>query len=437
MDIHLDLQQQQSLSQSQIQSLQILSFDLIELNQFLHDEYLENPLLDYTETVPGITKSENIRPYADSVLPSDMDSQGTNNISQAEGMSVKQYLLQQLDSASYSKYKWKLIHYLIDCLDDNGYFLFTPEEISGHTGADITAITECLSILRYLEPAGIFSSDLTQCLVSQLDDTKDDFELLKLIISKHLEDVAAGRISAISRALSLSTADVRKYIDRIRMLNPKPLSGFVPGKEHYIIPDIIYSKEAGDLSVALNDSWVANYHLNDYYLQLLKTTADPELLSYFEGKLARIQFIFSCIEQRRKTLLSIAGEILKEQEAFFNLGKDLRPMTMSSLSEKLGIHPSTISRAMKGKYIQYPKGTLLCKELFSTPVISDGNNDSLSQLNIKEIIKGLIDSENKKKPYSDQSLLNLLKAQGISISRRAVTKYRLELGIANSVERKE
>lgn len=438
MDINLTLRQHQGLSQSQIQSLNILSFDSIELHQFLRDEYLENPMLDHTETFPEITSSEALHRYS-AVLPVyDTGSRDTADIPKLEDTAVKQYLLQQIDSSEYDRFEWKLISYLIDCLDDNGYFCFTPEEIAEQTGAGTSAVTKCLALLRSLEPAGIFTSCLTDCLISQLDGRSADYEIMKTIISCHLEDIAAGKISSVSRSLSLSTAAVRKYIDRIRMLNPRPLSGFVPGKEQYIIPDIIFTKEAEQWNIVLNDSWTANYHLNDYYVKMLKTTADPELRAYFEGKLARIQSIFSSIEQRRKTLLSISNEILREQELFFCSGEMLHPMTMSSLARRLNIHLSTFSRAVKGKYIQFPKGTILCKDLFRSPAVSNNENEtSYSQSDIQSLIKQLINGENKKRPYSDQTLVKLLKDQGISISRRAAANYRLKAGIPGSTERKE
>lgn len=436
-DMNLTLQQQQSLSQSQIQSLRILSFDSMELNRFLRDEYLANPLLDYTETYPDITKTEPITSYTNLSSYNGNSSLNTLDISPLEDTSIKQYLLQQLDLTQYSKSKQHMIYYLIDCLDDNGYFRFTVEEIAQETGVDVSIIYDCLDLLKTLEPVGIFSFDLKDCLISQIDETTDNFEMMKEMISHHLEDIASGKISSISRALGISTAEVRKCIDRIRLLNPKPLSGFLPGKEEYIIPDIIFTKEDKDWTITLNDRWTANYHLNDYYVKMLKSTSDPELLHYFEGKLKSVQFIFSCIEQRRKTLLSIAETILNEQKEFFSGTGALHPMTMSSLSEKLRIHPSTFSRAIKGKYIQYPGGSVLCKGLFAAAVSSAEGDSSVSQSDIKSLIRVLIEKENKSKPYSDQTIVKLLKEQNISISRRAVTKYRLELGIGSSVERKE
>lgn len=420
-----------------MQSLAILSFDSVELDQFLRDEYLENPLLDYTETVPGITRQETLQSYKNTSSSFDNSSRETMDLPRLDDTSVKQYLLQQLDITQYSKLQWSLMQYLIDCLDDQGYFQFSPEEIAQHTGADVPTIKNCLEDLKCLEPSGIFSSNLTDCLISQLDKSSEDFDILQAIISDHLEDMASGKISSISRSLGLSTADVRKAIDRIRMLSPRPLLGFLPNREQYVIPDIIFTKNEDGWNIALNDGWTANYHLNDHYVKMLKTTSDPELLAYFEGKLSHIQLIFSCIEQRQKTILSIAKELLKEQEDFFNMTGKLRPMTMTALSERLKIHPSTLSRAVKGKYIQYPGGTILCKSLFTTAVAAANGDSCVSQSDVKSIIKELIDGEDPSKPYSDQAIVRLLKAKDIELSRRAVTKYRLELGIGSSVERKE
>lgn len=437
MDINLTLQQHQSLSQSQIQSLKMLSLDSLELNRYLRDEYLENPLLDYKETVPDIVRSERISSFTNVSSCNSNRSFDTLDTTKPDGISIRDYITQQLDLTQYSKTKQKLICYLIDCLDEYGYFQFTPQEISRETGVDILLVRECLAELKALEPAGIFASDLRDCLISQLDSSSPDFENMKAIILNHLEDMAAGKVSSISRSLGLSTAEARKCMDRIQLLNPRPLSGLLPGKEEYVIPDIIFSKENGQWQITLNDDWVANYHLNDYYIKMLEETSDPELLKYFEGKLKSVQLIFSCIEQRRKTLLAIAEAILKEQEEFFNCSGKLQPMTMAALSDKLEIHPSTFSRAIKGKYIQYPGGSVLCKSLFNTAVSSNDIDVSVSQSDIKSIIQEMIAAENKSRPLSDQAIVKLLEKRNISISRRAVTKYRLELRIGSSTERKE
>lgn len=437
MDINLFLQQQQHLSQAQIQSLGILSFDNIELNQFLREEYLENPLLDYSETFPNIAKSEAIKSYSNIFCSDNYNVNDISDITQTEETSIKQQLLSQLDIKRYSKHEWALIQYLIDCLDSNGFFTFSASEIASHIGVEVDVVENCLKTLRTLEPAGIFSNNLASYLIFQLDKASPDYSILKRLISCHLDNIASGKISTISRDLNLSTSETRKYIDRICLLNPRPLSGFSSNREKYIIPDIIITKDLDNWDISLNDNWIANYHLNDHYLKMLETTNDPELLAYFEEKLSHIQFIFSCIEQRRKTLLSIAEEIVQQQKSFFSSNGPLAPMTMTSIAEKLELHPSTLSRAIKGKYLQYPGGTILCKDLFNSAFSSaPADEESLSQSAVKEMIKKLILSENKRNPYSDQTLVKLLSKNNITISRRTVTKYRETLGIKSSVDRK-
>ena len=438
MQIDLKLQQKQTLSHSQIQALHVLAFDAMELDQFLHDEYLENPLLDYTEKTPAITDhytgpvtflSDSSGSIKDTPSPA---------ASQPGQDDIYEFLLSQLDISKYNKYEWNLIKYLIDCLDDNGYFSFSTEDICAHIGADRNILEKCLEDLRHLEPAGIFSSDLPSCLISQLDPADDGFEPMRSMILDHMEDIATGRISSISRNLKLPTAQVRKYMDRIKTLDPRPLAHLLAKKEPCIFPDIILTCQNGDWTISLNDNWVENYQINDYYASMMRTTKDPELTAYFEERLARVQFLFSCIEQRRRTLLSIGEKILEHQKDYFLSKAPLAPMTMSALAQELSIHPSTFGRALRGKYIQSPRGTILCKNLFSAAAApSEDTQEGWSQTEIKKSLQNIIAEENKAKPYSDQKLVKLLAAQGVSISRRAIAKYRQELGIGSSVDRKE
>ena len=210
MDMNLSQQQQQHLSQLQIQSLAILSFDTVELNQFLREEYLENPMLEYTEKFPNIAKTEVIRTYSN-LFPCDRHgTEISDAYAHAPEKNIKSHLLEQLNISSYTKSELAVMSFLIDCLDEYGYFPFTSVEIAEQTGIDLPLIDRCLETLRGLSPAGIFSSDTSDCLICQLDPDSEDYDLMKSLISRHLEDVAAGRINFISRALQISTADVRR-----------------------------------------------------------------------------------------------------------------------------------------------------------------------------------------------------------------------------------
>ena len=398
----MSLEQKQQLSQNQIQSLELLAMDSVELSEFLQDEYLENPLLDYSEehAMPGGREDIGQTYEQPPVLEQNYDDTAEEedrrrkDIPMPETESIKNYILDQLPDGACSR---KLAEFMTDCLDDNGFFTIPTEEVAQKTGVPEAEVSWTLKVLQ---------------------------------------ELADGKISVISRALKLSTAEVRKCIDQIAKLNPRPLGEFGGKRNDYVVPDIIFRKDDGKWEIELNDGWVEDYHINDYYLKMMKESTDAQLGAYFQKKLERIRFVMNSIAQRRRTILQISEQILNVQEHFLDGTGFLKPMTMTDVAESLGIHTSTVSRAIKGKYIQYPCGTILMKHLFTASVSAAEGSDAVGTMQIKELMKELIRNEDKNKPYSDQKLSSLLKERGIEISRRAVAKYREELGIRGSFDRK-
>lgn len=415
----LELNQKQQLSQSQIQSLHILSLDNGELSEFLQNEYIENPILDYTPSGSSPAASEN-RDF-------DIPAENTEE--------VKTYLLDQMNQNDFTRREWQTMKFMIDCLDSGGFFRIPFRELSSLLTIPAEEIEKCYGILSELEPAGIFSRNLPECLLKQLDSLGKRTLILEKIILDHLDDIALGHISTISRGLKISTAEVRKNIAMIRTLNSKPLQGFSTEKTEYITPDIIVTWQEDQWDIQLNDDWVGNYSLNDYYVKMLKGTQDPELKEYFKKKYERCRFLIASIEQRRNTMLRITEAILARQPEFFKNHGYLKPMTMNDVAEDIEMHISTVSRGIKGKYLQFPCGIIAMKSLFSGSSASSGA--SVSTPDIKQILKELVAAENPKKPYSDQKLSLLLKEKGISISRRTVAKYREQMGIKGTYDRKE
>ncbi len=398
----MSLEQKQQLSQNQIQSLELLAMDSVELSEFLQDEYLENPLLDYSEehAMPGGREDIGQTYEQPPVLEQNYDDTAEEedrrrkDIPMPETESIKNYILDQLPDGACSR---KLAEFMTDCLDDNGFFTIPTEEVAQKTGVPEAEVSWTLKVLQ---------------------------------------ELADGKISVISRALKLSTAEVRKCIDQIAKLNPRPLGEFGGKRNDYVVPDIIFRKDDGKWEIELNDGWVEDYHINDYYLKMMKESTDAQLGAYFQKKLERIRFVMNSIAQRRRTILQISEQILNVQEHFLDGTGFLKPMTMTDVAESLGIHTSTVSRAIKGKYIQYPCGTILMKHLFTASVSATEGSDAVGTMQIKELMKELIRNEDKNKPYSDQKLSSLLKERGIEISRRAVAKYREEIGIRGSFDRK-
>lgn len=441
----IQLEQKQLLSQNQIQSLEILAMDGVELNQFLQSEYLENPLLDYSGSHSMGSGTEEInKTYEQTVTYGrnyeemiEEEDKRRKDIPVQDGDAVKHYLLDQLSRNQFNIAQWTLMEYMVDCLDDTGFFTAPISEVADKTGMPPEEVERVWQILQELEPYGIFAPDLKHCLLKQLEVLGLQGTTIWKIVDEHLQDVADGKISNISRQMKLPTVEVRRCIEQIAKLNPRPMSEFAVGHSNYIVPDIIFKEEHGKWEVELNDDWVEDYHINDYYLRMMKETGDEELSEYFRIKLERVRFVMNSIAQRRQTMMAISEAVMKRQQSYLEGKAYLQPMTMTDVADEIGIHTSTVSRAIKGKYIQYPGGTMVMKNLFTASVTMTSGDVAVGTMQIKEMIKNLIDGENKKKPYSDQAIVNYLKEKNIDISRRAVAKYREEMGIKGSFDRKE
>lgn len=441
MDLDFSFQQKQQLTQAQIQTLEILAMDSMELNRFLRNEYLENPLLDHSENNSSDILSEPFISCYESLssnnsahyFDSENEPDSKKDIASPESSKLREHLLSQLDPKLYSEEEWSLFDYFIECLDDNGFFSIPLEEIAQKRQVSLETAARCLMCLKQLEPYGIFSSNLQESLMRQLDALDLSNEKLTLMIRDHLDDIAQGKIGNISRKLHISTLEVRKNIDIISQLNPRLLAGYTSEKTSFIIPDIILTKEGEHWHISLNDAWIENYSINDYYINMMNASSDPELISYFKEKLSQVQMIMNNIKQRRHTMLLITENIIQVQRAFFDRAAPLVPMTMHDIAKLSGIHISTVSRAVKGKYLQYPAGSVFIRDLFISPV-SDHNH--ITPALVKQSIKQFIESENSQKPYSDSTLAQLLKEKNIIVSRRTVAKYREELGIKGSFDRR-
>jgi RNA polymerase sigma-54 factor len=303
--------------------------------------------------------------------------------------------------------------------------------------ADTDLINQCLQLLQTLDPPGVFARDVRDCLKLQLERKGITGGPVMQIVDGYLNEVASGKISVISRRLKIPTVEVRKCIAQIELLNPRPLLDFTNEKSEFIIPDVIVKWADGEWQIELNDGWIENYHVNSYYLEMLENAEDAELSFYFSEKYKRVRFVMDCIRQRRDTLIRLVSLMVKTQESFFLEGTPLTPVTMSQLAETMEVSVSTVSRAVKGKYIQYPRGSILMKDLFSTAIGNEPYQEKqISSQVIKDKIREFINNEDKENPFSDEQLHLKFKEQGIRISRRAVAKYREELGIKTSYSRK-
>lgn len=439
---YISLETKQILSQSQMQSLEILSLDGSELEEFLQNEYMNNPLMDCQPNQRGQDPvEENIQWFESGNRnrqkrnDDEDDYDFHNHLVAPDTEYLKKYILNQLDYHSLSEEEWTLAGWMIDCLEDDGFFRMNTAEVAQLVDVPESMVKKVLSLLQDMEPYGIFAPDLSSCLLKQLEFMDEEDENLKNVIKNYLPEISEGKISVISRKTGLSTAQIRKYIAQIARLNPRPLSGLQQAEVTYIVPDIIYTWKDEEWNISVNDRHSGDYHINEYYLHLMKNIQDKELAGYFKKNLERCRFILNSVEQRKKTMASIARVVLQKQKSYLSGQGKLQPMTMTAIASELDVHPSTISRAVRGKYIKSPAGTILMKELFQGSVTCNQSGEVSAEA-IKDRLRELIAHEDKHKPYSDAKLVELLKAEEIHISRRAVAKYRDELWIKSSIDRK-
>lgn len=432
----ISLQTKQTISQVQMESLNILSMSMTELREFLQNEEIENPLVEY---LPGRQEEAPLmayREYDGFYSRKSQDENRENELYQVENApaSIEDMITMQLPGKHMGAEEKRIVDFCIHSLDRSGYLPISPEEIAAHLKLSPVLVGQVLGELKELEPQGIFSSGLEECLCLQVRGMEQE-EPLTYMIEHHLEDVAGGRISSISREMKLSSVEVRKLIHIIKNLNPRPLNGYGGERAQYILPDILLSFQDGQWTIRLNDRGTGSIGVNQFYVHMMETAQDEELKGYFEEKLKRARFIMNSLEQRRHTLEGITESIIKRQSGYLLGQKALKPMTLEELAEERGIHKSTVSRAIHDKYLLAPAGCLLIRDLFTTGI--NDKNEGVSRGTAKERLKALVEGEDKTKPFSDEQIAKLLAEDGISISRRTVAKYRTELGIGGVFFRRE
>lgn len=437
-DNRLALEQRQVLSEKQVQSLEILAYTNQELKDFLLNEYLENPMLenaldkqnDRMKDLDEIyEKSLSYKEYC--IQWEEDDNNRRDDIRAKNPEEMKNFLLSQLRINDYTEAEWKLMGYLTQCLDEKGFFTYEVSEIANVLGCQEQTVNKYLKILKNLEPAGIFARDISECLQKQLENRGINDKKLNLILDKYLTDILTGHIGVVSRSLKLTTEKIKEYIHLIGTLNPRPIMNIQSDIVQYIVPDILVSLEKGNWQIRINDQWMGEYKYNEYYMRLMQESQDDSLKAYLEGKLERARFLVNCVEQRRNTIIKIVEAILEVQEEYFKNDKELKPMTMENIARMTDMHVSTVSRAVRDKYIQYKK-TILLKNLFVTAAPSQ---EEVSVDIIKKRIQEMIRGESSSEPLSDQSISHQMQEEGVDISRRTISKYRKQMGIPDSRQR--
>lgn len=446
MQIELSLKQSLQVNPQLLQNMSVLQMSSLELNQYIRQLVQENPAAELVEPPNPVEKNEEFFRRIQNMEELDRQNSPYLSFDQDEweplarvgtdgglGDTLSRHLLYQLDRKNTSPQRKAAVRWLISCLDDDGYLRDEPEDLARDGQLSPLLLEEALSLLRSLDPAGVGAHDLSQCLTLQLERLGEDGPALS-IVKSHLEQLGKKQYHAIAQALGISQAQVMEAEGYIRTLHPRPSTGFA-GRDtsFYIIPDLTVVEDADEPFVTLQDSFLPRLKISRYYRQLNRETADPEVRQYLTEKLRQTQWAIHAVEQRRSTLLTCAQAIVTRQRDFFRPGGLLAPLCLDDVAQMLDIHPSTVSRAIREKYLECSHGVYPLSFFFSRT--AGGEDVSVHQ--VKALLSQLIREEDPSHPLSDQKLASLLQEQGLDIARRTVAKYRTELGIPSTGGRKK
>ncbi len=437
-----ELRQTLKLTPQLMQSMEVLQMNSQELLEYLGKLSEENPTLELTEAAELRTAYAELRQKA-----SWLDA-GTFGGSLAHGEeappepgaidreldSLSAFLKDQLERLRLPKPLLALCRYLAELVDEDGYL--AQEDLEGLAELKIPQrlVDQALDTLQSLEPAGVAARDLSECLVLQLSRQKKNVPYAMDIAARFLPELSRKHYGPITRALGATVPEIQAAEKAIAALDPHPGRAFQPSEPTlYVRPDVFIVELEGELRVVLNDYYLPRVSVSAYYSDLAKSSDDTETKAYLREKLRQTKWLLESLERRGGTLRRCAESILEIQRDFFE-GKnsELVPMNLSSLAETLGLHPSTVSRAVRDKYLQCRQGTYPLRYFFSRAVGQQG----LSRQAVKQRLLLCLRDEDPAQPLSDEDLRELLEQEGIPIARRTVAKYRMELGIGSSTARR-
>jgi RNA polymerase sigma-54 factor len=353
------------------------------------------------------------------------------------GTSLAEFLMEQVRETDLNEEQRELAEMIIGSIDDYGYLKTTPEELAASMQAPVEKVSELLKVIQSFDPAGIGARDLRECLLLQLDRQKQQDSLEYAIIRDFMDALGKRRIPEIARGTNHTIAEVQESLARIARLDPRPGRAFLPDTDQYVLPEVFVQKNGDDFLVTTNDEYIPHLRISNVYKDLMAQGENSsEVKNYIREKIRAGKFLIKSLHQRQQTILNIAKEIVKRQREFMEKGVScLRPMTMAQIAEVVGVHETTVSRAVSGKYMQTPQGIFEMR-FFFTAGLQTASGDGVSNTSVKDMIADIFKNEDAGKPLSDQEVVKMLGEKGITIARRTVAKYRDELGILPSNLRK-
>lgn len=451
------------------QAIRILQMSAMELSAYIQEQVLLNPLLEQTEESGGEEQAEAVEDgspdpdhvaewaeylgdsgdpdYAVAVTPADRQP-GVETVPSATA-TLSEHLLLQLHVGRASPEVLDAAETLVDALDEDGYLRIDLADLGAAAGFSLLLMREALSLVQGLDPAGVAARDLKECLLLQLKARGLGSGLAAIIVRDHLDDLAASRLGRIAAATGSGAGEVQAAAELVRSLDPRPGSGFDGGAgTRYVVPDVYVEHVGHEYVVVLNDGAVPRLRISPLYRRLAADASAEraagagargtaaEAADFLGQRFRDATWLMRCLEQRRSTLYRVVESIVNFQVDFLDQGvRHMRPLTLAHVADDIGVHESTVSRAIAGKYVQTPRGAFELKYFFGSG-LDTGFGGQVSSTSVRRVMRELIESEDPRSPHSDQRLTELLAQRGAQVSRRTVTKYRREFGIPSSTQRK-
>jgi RNA polymerase sigma-54 factor len=478
MEARLSLRQSQRVVMTPLlqQAIQLLQLSTLELQDVVQKELLENPLLEevtpdtpeptdapvtpdsppaptveqVTEAPPTTERQTDELPFDfNAVMSADDDHEERSLVSQEDRedlpfdnvvrthVSLADHLEEQLRYASEDAAVRRIGTQIIGNLDEEGYLRAELEEIAQRCGATAEEVARVLELVQGFDPPGVAARSIQECLLLQLKRDPLPDPVSVEIIEAYFDDLSRRRYQDIARAMKLPVDRIMESVEEIMRLEPKPGRRFGGNDSRYIVPDVFVYKLGNDYTIVLNEDGIPRLRVNSLYRSLLRGAGSgDEAKQYVEQKLRSALWLIKSVDQRQRTLRKVTQSIVKFQREFLDRGlPHLRPLSLRDVGEDIGMHESTISRVTTNKYVETPQGLFELKFFFHSGIAS-GDGEMVSSVSVKKMIQDILAAEDAAKPQSDQEVAQALQKRGLTIARRTVAKYREELGILPSHQRR-
>lgn len=446
----MNLSQHLAMTMQLQQAIEILQLSAQELCATIEKEYLENPVLEmdypsgrrelYEQGGPAHAGVRALADYLDGggKQPAYFTDEDERQFDAPTPLhaTLEEALFEQVNfTFTENESERAVATFLVGSLDSRGYLTLPTAEAARAMACSEAEVLRILAVIQSFEPAGVGARDLAECLRLQAQRQGIYEGLVAAVIDRYLDAVAVHRLKEIAATEHVRPAEVQMAVDIVRRLNPKPGAAYGAADSAYITPDVIIRKGEKGYEVEVEEAGVPQLHISALYRQ--SDTFDKATQKYIAGRLRAAAWLINSIEQRRTTIRRVVEEIVRRQTAYFEKGPTfLEPMTMKDVADTIGVHESTVSRAVANKYAELPTGVIALRSFFTARSVKSAAGEDIAAAQAKSAIERFIKGEDPKKPLSDQKLCTLLKAEGIALSRRTVMKYREQLGYDSSVKRK-